>query len=76
MTLLRMAVSYRKSAELIRLRIYALKEAAKTADGKEKSQLEQRIRDLSSMYRDTQEIARVLERYYDRRYHNHGGPRP
>ena len=31
--------------------------------------LEQRIRDLTALYRDTREIALVLERYYDRRYH-------
>ena len=31
--------------------------------------LEQRIRDLTALYRDTREIAQVLERYYDRRYH-------
>lgn len=68
MTLLRMAASYRHSGDLIRLRIYALKDAAKTADPVEKAKLEQRIRDLSVMYRDTREIAKVLERYYDRRY--------
>ena len=39
---------------------------------REKAKLEQRIRDLSSLYRDTQETARFLERYYDRRYHAHG----
>ena len=32
--------------------------------------LEQRIRDLNVLYRETREIALVLERYYDRRYHN------
>ena len=60
MTLLRMAASYRRSGELIRLRIIALRDAAKTAEPEERSRLEQRIRD---------EIALVLERYYDRRYH-------
>ena len=72
MTLLRMAASYRQSADLIRLRIVALKEAQRTADPEERLRLEQRIRDLSSLYRDTQETARFLERYYDRRYHAHG----
>ena len=55
MTLLRMAASYRRSGEMIRLRIIALRDAAKT--------------DLSALYRETREIALVLERYYDRRYH-------
>ena len=68
-TLLRMAASYRQSGDLIRLRIIALRDAAKTADDDERARLEQRIRDLNALYRDTREIAQVLERYYDRRYH-------
>ena len=68
-TLLRMAASYRQSGDLIRLRIIALRDAAKTADDDERARLEQRIRDLTALYRDTREIALVLERYYDRRYH-------
>lgn len=70
MTLLRMAAGYRQSADLLRLRIVALREEAKTAEPEERSRLEQRIRDLQSLHRDTREIALVLERYYDRRYHN------
>lgn len=70
MTLLRMAVDYRQSGELIRLRIAALKEAQQqTDDMDEKLRYEGRIRDLSAMYRDTREVALVLERYYDRGYH-------
>lgn len=70
MTLLHMAASYRRSGDLIRLRIIALRDAAKTSeDPDERSRLEQRIRDLTALYRDTREIAQVLERYYDRRYH-------
>ena len=52
MTLLRMAASYRRSGELIRLRIIALRDAAKTAEPEEKSRLEQRIRDLSALSGD------------------------
>lgn len=70
MSLLHMAASYRQGGELIRLRIAALRDAAKTADPVEKRQLELRIRDLSVLYRETREVALVLERYYDRRYHN------
>ena len=70
MSLLRMAASYRRGGDLIRLRIAALREAEKTAGPEEKQRLEMRIRDLSVLYRETREIARVLERYYDRRYHN------
>lgn len=72
MTLLRMAASYRHSADLIRLRIIALKEEAKTAPPAEKSRLEQRIRDLNILYRETRQTARFLEHYYDRRYHAYG----
>ena len=72
MTLLKMAASYRRSAELIRLRIIALKDEAASAEPSEKSKLEQRIRDLNVLYRETRSTALVLERYYDRRYHANG----
>ncbi len=72
MTLLHMAASYRRSGDLIRLRIIALRDAARTASPEERSRLEQRIRELTVLYRETREIALVLERYYDRRYHNNG----
>ena len=65
MTLARMAVSYRNSARLLRERIKELKEASKTADPVEKSRLGQRIKDLNTLYRETQETARFLEHYYD-----------
>ena len=69
MTLLRMAASYRQSAELIRVRIIALKDEAQRARPEQRAQLEQRIRDLRALQRETRETALVLERYYDRRYH-------
>lgn len=73
MTLLRMAASYRQSADLLRVRIIALKdEASRTEDAREKAKLEQRVKDLNTLYRETREAALVMERYYDRRYHKHG----
>lgn len=69
MTLLRMAAGYRHSAELIRLRIIALTDEAKRADPAARERLEQRIRELRTLQRETRETALVLERYYDRRYH-------
>ena len=72
MTLLKMAASYRHSADLIRLRIIALKDEAASAEPSEKSKLERRIRDLNVLYRETKSTALVLERYYDRRYHANG----
>ena len=71
MTLARMAVSYRRSAQLLRERIKELRAAEKSADPTEKSKLGQRIKDLSTLYRETQETARYLEHYYDGR-HRHG----
>ena len=69
MTLMHMADSYRHSGELIRLRIIALKDQARSAEPEERRQLEQRIKDLNTLYRETRETAVILERYYDRRYH-------
>ena len=71
MPLMDMAKDYRQGGEMIRLRIIALRSAAaETEDIKEKQNLEGRIRDLAVLLRETREIAQVLERYYDRRYHN------
>jgi len=65
-----MASSYRQSADLLRVRIIALKDAAAQADSPAgRAKLEQRIRDLNTMYHETRATALVLERYYDRRYH-------
>ncbi len=74
MTLARMAASYRRSAQLLRERIKELREAEKTASPVEKSKLGQRIKDLNTLYRETQETARYLEHYYDRdrRYRRRG----
>lgn len=69
MTLTRMAVSYRHSCELLRGRINELKERARTAEPAEKSRLEQRMKDLNTLLRETRETAVVLERYYSRRYY-------
>ncbi len=72
MTLARMAVSYRHSARLLWERIKDLKKAEETAGPAEKSRLGQRIKDLNTLYRETQETARFLERYYDGRCRRRG----
>ena len=69
MKLLHMAAGYRQSAEMIRLRIIDLRDEAQHAQPEQRAQLEQRIRDLRTLQRETQETALVLERYYDRGYH-------
>lgn len=67
MTLLQMADSYRRSADLIRLRIIALRDAAAQAKRtSERVKLEERIRELKILYRETRETALVLERYYNK----------
>lgn len=67
MTLSAMAASYHHSADLLRGRIRELKERAGTAEQSERLHLEQRIRELSILYRETRATARKLEHYYDRR---------
>ncbi len=67
-SLAEMARDYRRSGDLIRLRIADLKDRTRKAAPAEKLMLERRICTLTTMYHDTQEIALVLERYYDRRY--------
>lgn len=67
MTLSAMAASYHHSADLLRGRIRDLKERMRTAEQLERTHLEQRIRELSIMYRETRTTARTLEHYYDRR---------
>ena len=69
MKLLHMAAGYRHSAAMIRLRIIDLRDEAQHAQPEQRAQLEQRIRDLRTLQRETQETALVLERYYDRGYH-------
>ena len=69
MTMLEMAEEYRRAAAMIRLRIIALRAAAKTAPPGEKRALEERIYALAAMYRETCAVARVLENYYNRGYH-------
>ncbi len=72
MTLLRMAAGYRRSGQLLRLRILALRCAAGEAPSQERERLLPMIRELEIRYRDTIAAARFLERYYDRRYHSDG----
>ena len=72
MTLARMAAGYRHSAQLLRERIKELRAAEKNADPIERSRLGQRIKDLSTLYRETQETARYLEHYYDGRCRQRG----
>ena len=56
------------AGDTVRLDTVAIRGAARNAAPEQKRQLELRIRALAEMYRETREVALVLERYYDRRY--------
>ena len=69
MTLKELAVSYRDNARWLGFRIAQLKDLLeKTEDPRERGQLEERIKMLTTMRREAQEIAVLCERYYERGY--------
>ena len=69
MTLAELSLEYRAHAHALDLRIrqleYMLK---KTSDADKRCQLQDRIRMLSTMLREANELAVLTERYYDRGY--------
>lgn len=74
MMMIELAKEYRQSALLLKGRIAELKEklATKNMCEMDKFRLRGRIDTLSKMEREMNEIAVVLERYYDRRYKRNG----
>ena len=74
MTMNELAKEYRRSAVLLKNRITELKKQLAKGNMCEmdKFRLRGRIDTLSKMERDMNEIAVVLERYYDRRYKRNG----
>lgn len=69
LTLKELAVSYRDSARWLGFRIAQLQELLdNTEDPRERGQLEERIKMLSTMRREAREIAVLCERYYERGY--------
>ncbi|MBO5339585.1 MAG: hypothetical protein J6A62_01115 [Oscillospiraceae bacterium] len=69
MTLKELAVSYRESARLLDTRIRELRQRkAQTDSPDERCGLEGRIRELETMHREMQGIARHCEHYYERGY--------
>lgn len=65
MSLQALAEEYRASAALLGERITALQREKKTARGADLERLNIRLGTLCAMYRQTQDIARTLEHYYD-----------
>lgn len=69
MTLQELSVEYRTQAGVLNARIHQLQEQLPlAATPRERSQLQERIRMLSVMYREARELAVLTERYYDRGY--------
>ena len=69
MTLKELSVEYRAQVAVIRARIRELEAAREvTEDEKERSQLENRIWILTAIWRDTRDVAVLMERYYERGY--------
>ena len=73
MTLGEMAVEYRVHCAVLRQRIAQLRAMARQeADPLQAQALRERAADLTALYREGQEVALHMERYYDRRYRKNG----
>lgn len=69
MTLLELSEQYRAEAAVLQERIRLLEgEVRRTSDEGERLSLQARIRVLSSMWRDTHDIAVLTEHYYERNH--------
>ena len=73
MTLQEMGAAYRDQAQVLRRRIGELEEArVRTEERAEKDRLTWRIDLLRSIWRETRDLAVLLERYYERGYRRNG----
>lgn len=73
MTLLELSVQYRTQSAVLKTRIKELEMACEQAiDHKERIKLNQRIYELSEMWREARDIAVITERYYERGYRKNG----
>ena len=73
MTLQEMGAAYRDQAQVLRRRIGELEEARLRAEERaEKDRLTWRIDLLRSIWRETRDLAVLLERYYERGYRRNG----
>lgn len=69
MTLQELSVVYRSDAERLSQRVHSLEEEVKSCrNSLEKASLEDRVRILSTMLRESRELAVLTERYYERGY--------
>lgn len=68
MTLYELSVEYSAGAAALKARIRELKALEASAEGAEQLVLRDRIRLLSSMWRDMRDVAALTEHYYERGY--------
>lgn len=69
MTLLELSAEYRASADALRERALTLEHRLKEIwDPADRVMLEDRIKLLRTMWRETRDLAVLCERYYDRGY--------
>ena len=69
MTLQEMSVEYRAQARVLQGRIEALKQTQDTLDhGAARDQMALRIQTLQTIWRETRDLAVLLEHYYERGY--------
>ena len=70
MTLLEMSEEYKKSADLLRKRLAELRRLKKvTSDPEERWRIDRRIHALTKMLTETNKIAELTARYYERGYY-------
>ena len=74
MTMTELAKEYRDSAAMIKERMTTLRQRLETEELCEMDKLRLRIRidTLAAIFRETNEAAVYMERYYDRRYKKNG----
>ena len=69
MTLLELSTEYRASADALRERALTLEHRLKEIwDPADRAMMEDRIKLLRTMWRETRDLAVLCERYYDRGY--------
>lgn len=70
MTLQELSVQYRAGAEILRQRVRLLEhQRLGETDAHSRRLLEERIRRLETIWRESRDLAVLCERYYDRGYH-------
>lgn len=73
MTLEEMSKEYRAQTRIIHQRILELRDAMQQAETtRERDDLRERIRALAPIWRETRELAVLLEHYYERGYRRNG----